>query len=94
MRKVESELSESHGITVGGRSVWNLRYADDTALLAKSKDELEIMGEALIRHSEEFGLKINSEKTFAMVWSNNNPVGSSWVEKRYRKLNVLNTWDR
>ena len=68
MRRVEEELDDLSGITIGGRRVWNLRYADDTALLAKNKEELEKFGEALRRHSDEFGLKINMSKTFAMVW--------------------------
>ena len=72
MRRVLEELDGRSGIAIGGRRVWNLRYADDTALLAKNKEELEKIGESLRRHSAEFRLKINKAKTFAMAWGFSN----------------------
>ena len=44
------------------------------------------MGEALIRHSEEFGLKFNGEKTVAMVWSKKNPDGLVLGGKEVQKV--------
>ena len=78
---------------MGGRTVWNLRYADDTALLAKTKAELEEMGEALAKHSAEFGLNINSTKTVAMVWTNTISgrlvLGGEEMKKVERYIQVL-----
>jgi exonuclease III len=55
------------GISVGGRKISNLRYADDTLLLAGSAEELtEIMRE-LERISREYGLEINRAKTKVMI---------------------------
>ena len=46
----------SFGISVGGRTINNLRYADDTTLLADSASELENLIERVRVESEEFGL--------------------------------------
>lgn len=66
MRRVQQELGERTGCTIGGQAFWNLRYADDIALLASSKEELERQADALLRHSAVFGLEINKLKTLSM----------------------------
>ena len=68
MRRVSDKLKvEEHGLTIGGRKIWNLRYADDTTLLAKSKVHLETQAEHLRQASLQYGLKINTSKTHPMV---------------------------
>lgn len=68
------------GITVGGRRINNLRYADDTLILAASKKELEQIMQRLSTISQQFGLKINIKKTKVMIIDrarNNQPEVSS-----------------
>ena len=55
------------GIRVGGRIISNLRYADDTTLVANSKDELEQLLTKLKEESEKAGLHLNLSKTKVMT---------------------------
>ena len=67
VRMLESEISERAGCIIGGRSVWNLRYADDTTLIARSCNELQQQVSAIENISAQFGLTINATKTHMMV---------------------------
>ena len=55
------------GIKNPGRNINNLRYADDTMLMAESKEELEILLIKVKEESEEVGLKLNIQKTKIMA---------------------------
>ncbi|CAH2208498.1 jg1438 [Pararge aegeria aegeria] len=55
------------GISVGGRKMSNMRYADDTTLLAQTKEDIEILLARLEVTSAEFGLTINRDKTKMMI---------------------------
>ena len=50
------------GIKIAGRNISNLRYADDTTLMAESKGELNILLMKVKEESEEAGLKLNIKK--------------------------------
>ena len=54
------------GIKIAGRSINNLRYADDTALMAESKEELENLLMKM-KESEKAGLKLNIQKMKIMA---------------------------
>ena len=49
------------GIRIAGRNINNLRYADDTTLMAESEEELKSLLMKVKEESENFGLKLNSE---------------------------------
>ena len=51
------------GIKIAGRNTNNLRYADDTTLMAESKEELKSLLMKVKEESEKVGLKLNIEKT-------------------------------
>ena len=55
------------GISIPGRSSKNLRYADDTILMAKSKEELKNLTMKVKEESEKVGLKLSIQKTMIMV---------------------------
>ena len=55
------------GIKVIGRNVNNLRYADDTTLMAESKEELKSLLVKVKEKSEKVGLKLNIQKTKIMA---------------------------
>ena len=57
------------GITIAGRNINNLRYADDTTLMAESKEELKSLLMKVKEKSEKVGLKLNIQKTKVMVSS-------------------------
>ena len=51
------------GIKIAGRNINNLRYADDTTLMAESKKELKSFFMKVKEESEKVGLKLNIQKT-------------------------------
>ena len=62
------------GIKIAGRNINNLRYADDTTLMAESEDELKSLLIKVKEQSEKAGFKLNIQKTKIMASS---PV-TSW----------------
>ena len=54
---------EQTGIKVAGRNINNLRYTDDTILMAESKEELKNLLMKVKEESEKVGLKCNIQKT-------------------------------
>ena len=57
------------GIKIAGRNTNNLRYADDTTLMAESKKELKNFLMKMKEESEKAGLKLNIQKTKIMASS-------------------------
>ena len=55
------------GIKIAGRNINNLRYADDTTLMAESEEELKNFLTKVKQESEKVGLKLNIQKTKIMV---------------------------
>ena len=55
------------GIKIAGRNINNLRYADDTTLMAESKEELKSLLMKVKEQSEKVGLKLNIQKTKIMA---------------------------
>ena len=55
------------GIKIARRNINNLRYADDTTLMAKSKEELKSLSMKVKEESEKVGLKLNIQKTKIMT---------------------------
>ena len=55
------------GIKIAGRNINNLRYADDTTLMAESEEELTHLLLKVKEESEKVGLKLNIQKTKIMV---------------------------
>ena len=56
-------LDEAHaGIKIAGRNINNLRYADDSSLMAESEEELKSLLMKVKEESEKVGLKLNIQK--------------------------------
>ena len=66
MRNAGLEEAQA-GIKIPGRSINNLRYADDTTLMAESEEELESLLMKVKEKSEKIGLKLNIQKTKIMA---------------------------
>ena len=61
-------LEEAHGgIKIAGRNINNLRYADDTTLMAESEEELSSLLIKVKKESEKDGLKLTIQKTKIMA---------------------------
>ena len=57
------------GIKTAGRNIKNLRYADDTTLMAKIEEELKSLLMKVKEESGNVGLKVNIQKTKIRIWS-------------------------
>ena len=66
MRNVGLEEAQA-GIKIAGRNINNLRYADDTTLMAESEEELKSILMKMKEESEKVGLKLNIQKTKIMA---------------------------
>ena len=66
MRNTGLEETQA-GIKIAGRSINNLRYADDTTLMAESEEELKSLLMKMKEESEKVGLKLNIQKTMIMA---------------------------
>ena len=73
MRNTGLEEAQT-GIKIAGRNISNLRYADDTTLMAESEEELKSLLMKVKEESEKVGLKLNNQKTKIMA---SNPI-TSW----------------
>ena len=67
MRNAGLEEAQA-GIKISGRNINNLRYADDTTLMAESEEELKSLLMKLKEESEKVGLKLNIQKTKIVVY--------------------------
>ena len=67
MRKPGLEEAQA-GIKIAGRNINNLRYADDTTLMAESKEELKSLLMKVKEESENVGFKLNIQKTKIMAY--------------------------
>ena len=68
MRNAGLEEAQAE-IKISGRNIYNLRYADDTTLMAESEEELKSLLMKVKEESEKVGLKFNIQKTKIMAYS-------------------------
>ena len=66
MRNAGLEEAQAR-VKIAGRNINNLRYADDTTLMAESKEELKSLLMKVKEESEKVGLKVNIQKTKIMT---------------------------
>ena len=66
MRNAGLEEAQA-GIKIVRRNINNLRYADDTTLMAESEEELQSLLMKVKQESEKLGLKLNTQKTKIMA---------------------------
>ena len=76
MRNTGLEEAQA-GIKIAGRNIDNLRYANDTTIMAESEEELKSILLKVKEESERVGLKLNIQKTMIMV---SGPITSWEIE--------------
>ena len=89
MRNAGLEEAQA-GIKIAKRNINNLRYADDTTLMAESEEELKSLLMKVKEKSEKVGLKLNIQKTTIMA---SGPI-TSWEidEKQWKQCQTLFFW--
>ena len=83
-----SRLDEAQaGIKIAGRNINNLRYADDTTLMAESEEELKSLLMKVKEESEKVGLKLNIKKTKIIA---SGPITSCEIDgKQWKQCQTL-----
>ena len=77
------------GIKIARRNTNNLRYADDSILMAESEEELKSLLMKVKEDSEKVGLKLNIQKTKIMA---SGPITSWEMEKQWKQCQTLYFW--
>ena len=77
MRKAGLDKAQA-GIKIARRNINNLRYADDTTLIAKSEEELKSLLMKVKEENEKVGLKLNTQKTRIMA---SGPITSWQIDR-------------
>ena len=77
MRNAGLEEAQA-GIKIAGRNINNLRYADDTTLMAESDEELKSLLMKVKEESEKVGLNLNIQKTKIMASGPHHFMGNRW----------------
>ena len=86
MRNAGLEEAQA-GIKIAGRNINNLRYADDTILMAESEEELKSLLMKMKEESEKVGLKLNIQKTKIMA---SGPITSWQIDgKEWKQCQTL-----
>ena len=86
MRNARLHKAQS-AIKIAGRNINNLRYADDTTLMAESEKELKSLLMKVKEESEKVGLKLNVQKTKVMA---SGPITSWQIEgKQWKRRQTL-----
>ena len=77
------------GIKIAGKNISNLRYADDTTLMAEIEKELKSLLIKVKEESEKVGLKLNIQKTNIMA---SGPITSWQIGKQWKQWQTLFFW--
>ena len=89
MRNAGLEEAQA-GIKMARRNINNLRYADDTTLMAESEEELKSLLMKVKEESEKVGLKLNIQKTNIMA---SGPITSQQIDgKQWKQRQTLFSW--
>ena len=86
MRNAGLEEAQA-AIKIAGRNISNLKYADDTTLMAESEEELKSLLMRVKEETEKAGLKLNIQKTKIMAFC---PITSRQIEgKKWKQWQIL-----
>ena len=88
MRNAGLEKAQA-GIKIATRNIYNLRYADDTTLMAESEEELKRLLMKVKEQSERVDLKLNIQKTKIMA---SEPITSWEIGKQWKQWLTLFFW--
>ena len=78
------------GIKIAGRNINNLRYADDTTLMAESEEELKSLLMKMKEESEKVGLKLNIQKR--KIMASGPSLHGKQMSKQWKQCQTLFCW--
>ena len=80
------KINHMDGVKLGGLNVNNIGYADDTAIVADSEEQLQNLIDAITEESRKFSLEINKRKTFSMNISKRNASPKCKIEIEIKQV--------
>ena len=89
MRNAGLEETQAE-IKIAGRNINNLRYADDTTLMAESEEELKSLLMKVKEESEKVGLKLNIQKT--KIIASGPSLHGKYMGKQWKQCQTLLFW--
>ena len=88
------EVEGLHGVVINGRNVNNIRYADDTVLIAETEKDLQHILNRVMKESESFGLALNAKKTVNMNSRSFFSLDDSIKEAKSAIMHAYSKWNR
>ena len=85
-------IEQHEGVKVGGKNINNLRYADDTVLIADSEEKLQRILQTVTEESENKGLQLNAKKTECMVISKKPTTPTCNLTCKGEEIKQVNTF--
>ena len=76
---IMSNIEVKGGFRVGGIVINNLRYADDTVIIAETEEQLQQLIDIVVRESENKGLYLNGSKSFTMMFSKSSVIPTWYI---------------
>ena len=85
-------LDDKGGFRIGGRMIHNLRYTDDTVILAETEHELHHLIDIVVQESEQEGLFLNIAKSYTMVFSKSPSIPTCQIKVHGKPLEQVNSF--
>ena len=89
---IVKKIEGKGGFRVGGTVINNLRYADDTVIIAETEEELQQLINIVVRESENKGLHLNGSKSFTMVFSKSTVIPTCNITIHGTRLEQVNSF--
>ena len=84
--KIFREVEDMKGVNIGGVNINNLRYADDTVLLAEGLMFLQSLLKAVNEKGQPYGMEVNIIKTKSMMMSRNKPMPNISISEEGKSI--------
>ena len=88
---IREALEDEKGININGQNITNIRYADDTIIMAESEQQLQRMIDKLDATCEQYGMAMNAKKTKTMIVEK---TAEKQCDNGLHKSSNTNTWEQ
>ena len=85
-------LEDNGGFRIGGIVINNLRYADDTGILAETEHELQYLMDIVVQEREQKGLFLNIAKSYTIVFSKSSSIPTCQIKVHSKPLEPVNSF--
>ena len=90
--RIMRSLDDKIGFRMGGRVINNLRYADDTVILAETEYELQDLMDIVVQESEQKGLFLNICKSYTMLFNKSSSIPTCQIKVYGKPLEQVNSF--